>query len=78
MERNARYAHTALERIGCHLMLKNWSDTAHFEISAENDKGPVIDYYENYWLPESINKILDRHGLFAEWINPGVIGVYDA
>lgn len=24
-----------------------------------------------------ITRILDRHGLHAEWINPGMLGVYD-
>jgi len=25
-----------------------------------------------------INNILDKNGLYAEWINPGVLAVYEA
>jgi hypothetical protein len=31
-----------------------------------------------FGVHNEINAILDKHGLFAEWYNAGVLGVYDA
>jgi len=28
-------------------------------------------------VSNKINDVLDANGLFAEWINPGVLGVWD-
>ena len=53
---------------------------------------PVADYYQEFirehvdgdgviqnafGIRTVIHDILDEHGLFAEWINPGVLGIYD-
>jgi hypothetical protein len=39
------------------------------------------DYNENwsrFGVHNEINDILDKYGLYAEWYNAGVLGVYDA
>lgn len=30
-----------------------------------------------FGIRTDVNKILDKHGLYAEWIDPGTLGVYD-
>ena len=57
-------------------------------ISAEDNYGdePWADYWEgpqlsccdDFGVNLKINAVLEANGLFAEWINPGVLGVYDA
>ena len=94
MKRNARNAYNVLKNAGLHLMVKNWSDHAHFEIAMEDTthlnawidnggKGKL--YWADYWNEiiefdgtAALNELLDKNDLFFEWINPGVIAVYDA
>lgn len=41
----------------------------------------TTDYNEKYSMfgvHNNINDLLRKHGLYAEWINAGVLGVYDA
>lgn len=57
-----------------------------------NGDEPVGDYYQEYirehrdangkiqnafGIRTAIHDILDSHNLFAEWINPGLLGIYD-
>jgi hypothetical protein len=34
--------------------------------------------YSRFGVHNAINDILDDYDLFAEWVNPGVLAVYDA
>lgn len=62
-------------------------DEGHFRISGE-ENGDIIwaDYYQEYKMTylddfgvhKNINKILAKHGLYAEWANPGYLNVYTA
>lgn len=64
----------------------NWSARSLFEISGESgrcapDGLPWTDYYlghGEFGVHTKLAAELRKHGLFAEWINPGVLGVYYA
>jgi len=84
MKANYNKALKALTAIGVPTYQR--SDMEHFAISAEDEESyKWCDYYEGYRMdgwdfgvnPE-ITKVLDKCGLFAEWINPGELGVYEA
>jgi len=82
--------HDKLQTLGCPVMPGgNWSAGSVFEISAEThaDASNGLPWADYYWIDPKgeqaifgVNKLLDaeleRHGLYAEWINPGVLGVY--
>ena len=85
MEKNFQKAFNALEKIGCPV-IQGWDDPDKFVISGEKNH-PVCwaDYYcefpgglDDFGVNNKINKILDKYGLMAEWINPGVLGVCEA
>ncbi len=85
MEKNFQKAFNALEKIGCPV-IEGGDDPDKFVISGE-DNYPVVwaDYWcefpgglDDFGVSNRINKILDEYGLSAEWINPGLLGVYEA
>lgn len=94
MKRNARNAYNVLKNAGLYLMIDQWTEGAHFEISMEDTthlnayldnfgKGKL--YWADYWdeiIPSDgtadLKKLLDKNGLYFEWLNAGVIAVYDA
>jgi hypothetical protein len=94
MKRNAKNAYNVLKKAGLHLMHDNFTQGSHFEVSMEdtthlnswldnNGKGKL--YWADYWgeIIESdgtvaLNNLLDRNGLYFEWVNTAVIAVYDA
>jgi len=87
MKRNARSAFKALKKLGAPVHESDWGYNEYFIISGENNYLEIwADYYNEYNLgstddfgvSKKINKILDKFGLYGEWINPGVLGVYDA
>ena len=80
MKRFALNAYNKLTRAGikCYHPVNDrpsWAN-GHFDISAEEG-----DVRADYWLNpamEEIQEILAPYGLFAEWVNPGVIAVHNA
>lgn len=79
------FAFKALEKIGAPVIEgDDYGSPDGFRISAEmNDKVIWADYYEGvFWkdfefgVNPKIVAILRKYGLHAEWINPGVLGVY--
>jgi|DEB0MinimDraft_6_1074348.scaffolds.fasta_scaffold00087_35 hypothetical protein len=92
MQRNAQAAYTVLKDAGLHLMKDNWTDGAHFEISLENTKhldrwiaseGKLPVYWADFYGEifdmdgsQALNDLLEKHGLYFEWVNAGVIAVY--
>jgi hypothetical protein len=77
----------SLEKMGCPVLPGgNWSRSSVFEISGESGKDapnglPWASYYcDSPSMPFGVNVLLEeklaKAGLMAEWINPGVIGVY--
>tara|TARA_R110000764_G_scaffold126449_2_gene214061 strand:+ start:1224 stop:1481 length:258 start_codon:yes stop_codon:yes gene_type:complete len=78
-------AFNALEKIGCPV-IDDWDGDGGFAISAE-DNGEICwaDMYrefpaelDEFGVNHKINAILEKNGLFAEWINGGVVGVCQA
>jgi len=86
MKRHARSAFTELKKLGVHVLSPDLEWGGHFAISAEMyGDGSVGDnpdlklrYYEDYWGENTIiPKVLSKHGLYFEWINAGVVGIYN-
>jgi len=67
-------------------VLRHPDQEEHFIISAEcNDDKVWADYYDAHNIPgyhlgvcPEITKVLNDHGLFCEWQNPGMLNVWDA
>lgn len=94
MKRNVRKAFTALRNEGVKVIEKGSDWGAHFIISGEdNYPRPVADYWREYlkeYVDETgkiqnafgiatfVNDILAANDLYAEWIDGGTVGVYDA
>ena len=90
MKRNARTAYDKLKALGVPMYIHD-GETYHFLISAEENYDTIwADYYamtdgvmyyddlDDFGVNEKINEILDQHGLFCEWQNPGALAVFDA
>ena len=87
MKRNYRKAFDALTKMGAPVIEggDNGEDT--FWISAEDNVSYTwADYYQmtdgddtGYMMgvSDKINNVLDANGLYAEWINAGVLGVHE-
>ena len=72
----------------------NDTSDGYFVISAESNYDEIwADYYDGprlervlddgtiewaFGVNPKINKILEANGLISEWINPGMLGVWDA
>ena len=77
-----------LESLGCPVLPGgNWSAGSIFEISGESGKDapnglPWADYWaggcQDFGVNKKVDEVLASAGLFAEWINAGVLGVYPA
>lgn len=91
MKRHAKKAYTAIAKLDGGFVIDRQENGNHFILSAEDydkDGLPAADYYQEYlrqvgdenpWgIRTDINAILEANGLYAEWINPGMLGVYDA
>jgi hypothetical protein len=82
MQRNYKKAFNVLKRLGCPVIEgDDYGDQRYFRISAEhNDDVIWADYYQMdmglFGVNQAVVDILDANGLFAEWINPGVLGVH--
>lgn len=90
MKRNARTAYDKLKALGVPMYIHD-GETYHFLISAEENYDTIwanyyamtdgVMYYDDlddFGVNEKINEILDQHGLFCEWQNPGALAVFDA
>jgi len=80
MKRHARKAYTALKKMGAPVIDGDGGYGPHFRISGEkNYTGgwAVAGEMDDFGVSLKINKVLEANGLFVEWINPGVLGVYD-
>ena len=87
MQRNYKKAYTKLKIMGCPVIEGDDSGNMDkFRISAEQnceDANETVwaDYYNMgsglFGVNNKINAVLDKHGLYAEWINPGVLSVQE-
>lgn len=91
MNRDAKKAFSYLRGIGCPVI--ETKDYGHFVISAENNSNEIwADYYDGpklekvlpngdiewaFGVNPKIHRVLNYYGLMVEWINPGMLGVYD-
>ena len=80
MKKNYRTACDQLKKLGVTV----YEDDDGFRISGEDNYPEVwADYYcefgnvvlDDFGVNHRINAILEKQGLFAEWVNPGVLGV---
>ena len=71
-----------LQSMGVPVIEGGWNGEDTFRISGE-DNGDYLwaDYYAmdsgDFGVNPEITKVLDKFGLFAEWVNPGVLNVYN-
>jgi len=83
MKRTYLKAFNALKKIGVPVYERE-DMNGRFQISAEEpDSYKWANYYESpsswgFGVNPKIDEILRKFGLFAEWINPGELGVYEA
>lgn len=84
MQRNYKKAFTALKKLGVPVIVgDDYGDERFFRISGEDNYDILwADYYQMdfglFGVNQVVVDILDKNGLFAEWINPGVLGVHEA
>jgi len=84
MKKHYRKAFNALKKIGAPVIEGGYNGEDTFRISAEDNTGDKTwaDYHDQaiglFGVCDEITNILKENKLFAEWINPGVLGVYDA
>ena len=87
MKQNYRTAYNALKKMGAPVILGGYDGQDTFRISAEDNVTQVwADYYEEYCsepayefgVKREIVDVLEANGLMCEWINPGVLGVYNS
>ncbi|QGH74780.1 hypothetical protein MAL1_00001 [Bacteriophage DSS3_MAL1] len=84
MKANERKAFNELKAIGAPVIERPEGDgDGPFVLSAEdNDSRIWADYYSPefglFGVAQDVTDILESNGLFAEWINPGMVGVYQA
>ncbi len=84
MKRNYRAAYNQLKKMGVPVHEGGYNGDDTFRISGE-DNYPTVwaDYYregskrtlDDFGVNHKINDVLQKHGLFAEWENTGVLGV---
>ena len=83
MKDNFTKAFESLKEIGAPVIAggDNGGDDS-FRIAGDDNHTKV---WADYWQPElgrfgvcdDITDILDAHGLWAEWVNPGVLQIYE-
>lgn len=83
MTRNHRRAYNKLKALGCPVF-ERADHPKGFFISAEDEESyKWADYYneynrfEDFGVNSKVREVLEPLGLFAEWENPGCLGVYE-
>lgn len=87
-------ARKELEKMGVQFAHDSWGDEANggFAISGEcgvqgtEEQPLIVDYWHEdytetnatFGVDHKINAVLKKYGLFHEWVNAGVLGVWDA
>jgi hypothetical protein len=81
MKRNERTAFNALKKMGCPVFAPEGCDYGAFIISAEDNSTDLwADYYQfaygEFGVKQEVCDLLRKNKLFCEWVNPGMLGVY--
>ena len=84
MKRQYTKAFNTLKKLGCPVY-EHADDNGNFSISTESTTEELwADYYDAWAIPgwnfgvnPKIDNILKKSGLFAEWVNPGRLSVYE-
>ena len=65
--------------LGNDVVVKYDHMSGHFQINTEIDPMTELHlgYYENYGGSDELNEILEESGLYFEWENGAIAGVYD-
>lgn len=76
-------AFNALQKLGCPVFVHSDAPNR-FDISAEESNSDEWASFYNgdhsdwiFGVNPKVNEILSKHGLFAEWMNPGHLRVYE-
>lgn len=84
MKANYRKAYNKLKAIGAPVIKGGWDGEDTFRLSGESntDERTWADYWNQYSIGHfgvdlEVTKILKENDLYAEWVNPGVVGVYE-
>lgn len=82
MKNNYRKAFRKLKAINAPVIEGGWNGEDTFRISGEcNDAKSWAEYWNQssglFGVCDEITKILHDNGLYAEWVNAGVVGVYE-
>ena len=82
MKLNYRKAFTALKKMGCPVLEGGDRGEDTFRISAEDNETDICADYNNqayglFGVKQEVFNVLDDNGLYAEWINPGVLAVIE-
>lgn len=82
MKANYRNAYAELKKMGCPVIKGGDDGEDTFRISGESNYDEIwADYYAYdfgvFGVNPEVVSVLEDHGLFAEWINPSVCGVYE-
>jgi hypothetical protein len=82
MKANFRKAFNELKKMGVPVYERE-DMNGRFQISAEEpDSYLWANYYAynrdgwDFGVNPTVDRVLKKHGLFSEWINPGELGVY--
>ena len=80
MKRKFRTAYNKLEKMGVPVYERDWTHTD-FVIDAEEGHAVWADYHRPDFglmgVSQKIVDVLDKHGLYTQWIDAGTLGVYE-
>lgn len=85
MKKKFRTAYNALKKLNVPVY-EHVDDNGNFSIDAEAEGAEAwVDYYGNPYREDlvfgvhlDIERVLQKLGLFAEWVNPGRLAVHEA
>lgn len=79
IKKQAEKAFKELEKLGAPVKSsEGYQGRGFFWISAEEEEsGLWLDYFDLYWGSQRLQDVLEKHGLYFEWENPGFATVHE-